>query len=118
MKRIKKIIEQRERRKRRTRAKVFGTAHKPRLSVFRSNRNIHAQLIDDERGHTLVAVSSKVISKKGVKKTAAAEKVGKLLAEEAKKFNIERAILDRGSYRYHGRVKALCEGAREAGLKI
>ena len=118
MDRIKKIKTNALRRKARTRSRIFGTGGKPRLSIFRSNRNIHAQLIDDERGSTLAAVSSKVILRKGVKKTEAAHAVGKRLAEEAKKLNIEGAILDRGSYRYHGRVKALCEGARSAGLKI
>lgn len=118
MYRIKAISEKRARRRQRIRSKLFGTATQPRLSVFRSNRNIQAQLIDDARGSTLVAVSTKVVSEKGLKKTAAAEEVGRLLALEAKKLNIEKAILDRGSYRYHGRVKALCEGARAGGLKV
>jgi len=118
MDRIKKIKAKAIRRKARTRSRILGTRERPRLSVFRSNRNIQAQLIDDEHGHTITSASSKIISKKGKNKTAAAHELGKFLAEEAKKLNIERAILDRGSYRYHGRVKALCEGARAAGLKV
>lgn len=98
-----------------------GTAERPRLSVFRSNTHISAQLIDDVEGKTLIAVSSFELtkgSKKAGNKTDAAKEVGKLIAERAAKAGITSAVFDRGSYRYHGRVKALAEGAREAKLTI
>lgn len=110
------------RRHRRVRAKVFGTKDRPRLCVFRSNRYIYAQLIDDEKGHTLAA-SSDLNSKKDKKdakegKIYAAFKVGKLIAQKAKKKKITKAIFDRGGFKYHGRVKAVIEGAREGGIKF
>jgi large subunit ribosomal protein L18 len=109
----------RERRRRRIRGKVAGTAGRPRLAVFRSNMGITAQLIDDEAGRTVTAASWQQLKKsfKG-KKTDQAKEVGKLLAANAKKANIERCVFDRGGYLYHGRVKALAEGAREGGLNF
>lgn len=145
--------EKRIRRHRRVRAKIFGTTDRPRLCVFRSARHIYCQLIDDEKGKTLVAVSDqelkgkrekhapylphqnlvgdgaeekgKITSKKlkdekekavRTKKAVTAFEVGKLIAEKAKKKKIEKVVFDRGGYKYHGRVKALAEGAREGGL--
>jgi large subunit ribosomal protein L18 len=97
---------------------IHGTADRPRLVVFRSNRGIAAQLVDDTAGRTLAAASSlKLGDAKGTKSDQAAE-VGKLLAENAKKANVTTAVFDRGGYLYHGRVKALAEAAREGGLKL
>lgn len=104
----------------RIRKRVSGTADKPRLSVFRSNKAIYAQLINDIEGVTLVSASSasKEIGEKKVTKTEAAKLVGKLVAEKAKESGIETVVFDRGGYLYHGRVKSLAEGAREGGLKF
>jgi large subunit ribosomal protein L18 len=118
--------EKRERRHRRVRGKISGTAAKPRLCVFRSYRHIYAQLIDDEKGKTLAAVSDldlgksakKSSSKKGTDKKEAGYEVGKLIAQEAAKLKVAEVIFDRGGYKYHGRVKRLAEGAREGGLKF
>jgi large subunit ribosomal protein L18 len=109
----------RERRHRRVRSKIRGTAERPRLVVFRSNRGIEAQLVDDREGKTLAAATWLQLAKsfKGTKTEQAAE-VGKLLAANAKKAGVETAVFDRGGYLYHGRVKALAEAAREGGLKI
>ena len=109
----------RERRHRRIRGKVAGTAERPRLAVFRSNKGVFAQLIDDETGKTIAGASWLGLKKsfKGNKTEQAAE-VGKALAETAKKAGIESVVFDRGGYLYHGRVKALAEGAREGGLKF
>ena len=109
----------RERRHRRIRGKVAGTAERPRLAVFRSNKGIFAQLVDDESGRTIAGASWLGLKKsfKGNKTEQAAE-VGKALAEVAKKAGIESVVFDRGGYLYHGRVKALAEGAREGGLKF
>ena len=104
------------RRRRRVRAKVRGTAERPRLSVFRSNRGIGAQLIDDVAGHTVAAVNWTEGDLKGLKAMEQASKAGQLLAERAKAAGVESVVFDRGGYRYHGRVKALADGAREAGL--
>ena len=109
---------QRLRRRRRVRAKVRGTAHRPRLSVFRSNRGIGAQLIDDVAGHTVAAVNWTEGDLKGLKAMEQATKAGALLAERAKAAGVEGVVFDRGGYRYHGRVKALAEGAREGGLRF
>ena len=111
--------ELRLRRHRRVRGKVRGTAERPRLFVFRSNRGIFAQLIDDDSGKTLAAASWTDLpaSFKG-DKTAQATEVGKRLAEAAKKAGIETIVFDRGGYLFHGRVKALADGAREGGLKF
>jgi large subunit ribosomal protein L18 len=107
------------RRHRRVRGKVSGTAETPRLAVFRSNRGIEAQLVDDLAGKTLASASHLGLGKsfKG-DKTKQAEEVGKALAEAAKKAGVEACVFDRGGYLYHGRVKALAEGAREGGLKF
>ena len=112
------VREARHRRHRRVRGKVFGSAERPRLVVFRSNRGIEAQLIDDLEGKTLAAASwLNLKSFKGLKTEQAAE-VGKLLAQNAKKANVETVVFDRGGYLYHGRVKALADAAREGGLKF
>lgn len=99
----------------RIRKKVAGTGTKPRLSVFRSNKDIYCQLIDDENGVTLASASSKTIKASGNKTNTAAE-VGKELAGKAKAKGIDTVVFDRGGYQYHGRVKSLADGAREAGL--
>jgi large subunit ribosomal protein L18 len=106
----------RERRHRRIRGKVAGTAERPRLAVFRSNLGISAQLIDDQAGKTLAAASWQALTKFRGSKTDQANEVGKLLAANAKKAGVEACVFDRGGYLYHGRVKALAEGAREGGL--
>jgi len=113
------VSEARARRHRRVRGKVSGTAERPRLVVFRSNRGIEAQLVDDLTGKTLAAASWTGLpaSFKG-DKTAQATEVGKRLAEAAKKAGIETIVFDRGGYLFHGRVKALADGAREGGLKF
>lgn len=103
-------------RRRRVRAKVRGTAERPRISVFRSNRGISAQLIDDDAGHTITAVNWTEADLRGLTATEQATKAGQLLAERAKAAGIETAVFDRGGYLYHGRVKALADGAREGGL--
>jgi large subunit ribosomal protein L18 len=108
----------RKRRHRRVRRKVEGTPERPRLTVFRSNRNISAQVIDDLAGRTLAAASSNEVGGSGINKTEQAEKVGELLAGRAKENDIELVVFDRGSYLYHGRVKALAEGARKGGMKF
>ena len=113
------VREARRKRHRRVRGRVSGTAERPRLVVFRSNRGIEAQLVDDGEGRTLASASWLGLKKsfKGTKTEQAAE-VGKLLAQNAKKANIESVVFDRGGYLYHGRVKALAEGAREGGLRF
>ena len=128
--------EKRHRRHKKIRAKVFGTADKPRLCVFRSEKHIYTQLIDDEKAKTIVTSSDLELKKdkssssptelpketKGKKKmkssspVAIAREVGKLIAKKAKDLKIERVVFDRGGYKYHGRVKAVAEGAREGGL--
>jgi large subunit ribosomal protein L18 len=109
----------RERRHRRVRRKIQGTAERPRLVVCRSNRGIEAQLVDDVEGKTLAAASHLGLKKtfKGSKQEQAAE-VGKLLAAAGKKAGVESVVFDRGGYLYHGRVKALADGAREGGLRF
>jgi large subunit ribosomal protein L18 len=113
------VREARARRHHRIRRRIFGTAERPRLVVFRSNRGIQAQLVDDVEAKTLVSAGHTQLKKtfKGNKSKQAAE-VGKLLAEKAKKAGIETVVFDRGGYLYHGRVKALADGAREGGLKF
>ena len=108
----------RVRRRRRVRAKVTGTADRPRLSVFRSNRGIQAQLIDDEQGHTLAAVAWTEGDLKGLGRMEQAKRVGELIAERGKAAGVETCVFDRGGYRYHGKVKALADGAREGGLRF
>ena len=106
------------RRHRRVRGKVAGTAERPRLTVFRSNRGIFAQLIDDETARTLAAASWQSVGETSGSKSDQANAVGKALAAAAKTAGIERCVFDRGGYLYHGRVKALAEGAREGGLQF
>jgi large subunit ribosomal protein L18 len=113
------VRDARLRRHRRVRAKVHGSAERPRLVIFRSNRGIEAQLVDDDAGKTLASASHLALAKsfKG-DKTAQAEAVGKALAEAAKKAGVDTCVFDRGGYLYHGRVKALADGAREGGLEF
>lgn len=114
--------QSRKRRQARVRAKVHGTAQRPRLNVYRSLDNIFVQVIDDDKGHTLASASTidtEVAPQvAGKSKTEAAKIVGQVVAERAKKAGIEEVIFDRGGFRYHGRVAALADGAREAGLKF
>jgi large subunit ribosomal protein L18 len=105
-------------RRHRVRAKVSGTAERPRISVFRSNRGIHAQLVDDLSGRTLAAVAWTESDLRGLKPMEQAAKAGELLAKRAKAAGVEVALFDRGGYRYHGKVKAFAEGVREGGLKV
>jgi large subunit ribosomal protein L18 len=105
-------------RRRRVRSKVTGTAERPRVSVFRSNRGIHAQLVDDVAGRTIVAVSWTEGDLRGLKPMEQAGKAGELLAQRAKAAGVESAVFDRGGYQYHGKVKAFADGAREGGLKV
>jgi len=109
----------RQRRHRRVRAKVAGTKDCPRLSVFRSNQHIYAQLIDDVNAVTLLSASDLKIKKiSKMTKSDIAKEVGKLLAAKAEEHKIERVVFDRGGYKYHGRIKAVADGAREGGLKF
>ncbi|HEX3801441.1 MAG TPA: 50S ribosomal protein L18 [Solirubrobacteraceae bacterium] len=103
-------------RRRRVRAKIEGTAERPRISVFRSNRGIAAQLIDDDAGRTLAAVNWTEEPLRELKGSDQAKKAGELLAERAKAAGVDTAVFDRGGYQYHGRVQALADGAREGGL--
>jgi large subunit ribosomal protein L18 len=105
-------------RRRRVRAKVRGSAERPRISVFRSNRGISAQLIDDDSGRTLAAVNWTEADLRELPRMDQAKQVGARLAERAKAAGIERVVFDRGGYQYHGRVQALAEGAREGGLNF
>jgi large subunit ribosomal protein L18 len=111
-------LEARRRRHRRVRGRVTGSAERPRLSVARSNKRIYAQLIDDERGHTVAAAGSHEAALRGLSKGEAAGEVGKLLAERGRGAGVTRVVFDRGGYKYHGRVKALADGAREGGLEF
>lgn len=106
----------RARRAVRVRSQVRGTPERPRLSVFRSNRAIWAQVIDDRNGRILASASAIHVTEKGLSKTDQAAKVGQLLAERAKAAGVDRVVFDRGPYLYHGRVKALADGARQGGL--
>jgi large subunit ribosomal protein L18 len=106
------------RRRRRVRAKVRGSAVRPRISVFRSNRGISAQLIDDDAGRTLAAVNWTESDLRSLKPLEQAKKAGELLAQRAQAAGVDTVVFDRGGYQYHGRVKALAEGAREGGLKV
>jgi large subunit ribosomal protein L18 len=108
--------QQRLRRRRRVRARIVGTAERPRLSVFRSNRGVFAQLIDDTKGHTVAAVNWIEPELRKLSAAEQAKRAGQLLAERAKAAGVETCVFDRGGYQYHGRVKALAEGAREGGL--
>ena len=115
---VKTKPQARLKRRRRVRAKITGTAERPRISVFRSNRGIQAQLIDDLAGATLAAVTWTESDLRGLKKMEQASKAGEVLAQRAKEKGIERAVFDRGGYQYHGRVKAFAEGVREGGLAV
>ncbi len=108
--------QRRLRRRRRVRARVSGTTARPRLSVYRSNRGVFAQLVDDTKGHTVAAVNWIEPDLRKLAATEQAKKAGELLAERAKAAGVETCVFDRGGYQYHGRVKALAEGAREGGL--
>ena len=110
--------QRRLRRRRRVRAKIRGSAERPRLAVFRSNRGISAQLIDDDRGHTLAAVTWTEDELKQLGSMEQAKRAGEVLGERAKEAGVEVCVFDRGGYRYHGKVRALAEGAREAGLRL
>ena len=112
--------EKRYRRHRRVRAKISGTKEVPRLCVFRSNKHIYAQLINDENKKTILSANDLEIKGKKEKKTKTqiSLEVGKLLAQKAKEKDIKKVVFDRGGYRYHGRVKSLAEGAREGGLNF
>ncbi len=110
--------EKRQRRHKRVRTKVFGTVKVPRLSVFRSAKHIYAQLVDDEKGKIIAAASDLELKKSRKSKIDKAREVGKLIAQKALGKTIEKVVFDRGGYKYHGRVKAVAEGAREAGLKF
>ena len=107
----------REKRRKRVRRKVVGTAERPRLSVYRSNVHIYAQLVDDDAGHTIAAADSREVGDAESRKDAA-RKVGELVARRATEAGIEVAVFDRGGNKYHGRIAALAEGAREGGLKL
>lgn len=111
-------LEARQRRHRRIRGKVHGTTARPRLSVFRSNLRIYAQIIDDDNGHTVAAAGSHEAELRGLSKADASAAVGKALAERARAAGITSVVFDRGGYLYHGRVKALADGAREGGLEF
>jgi large subunit ribosomal protein L18 len=107
----------REKRRKRVRRKVVGTAERPRLSVYRSNVHIYAQLIDDDAAATLAAADSREVGEAENRKDAA-RKVGELIANKASEAGIETAVFDRGGNKYHGRIATLAEGAREGGLKL
>ena len=110
--------QQRMRRRRRVRAKISGTAERPRLSVFRSNRGLFAQLVDDRAGRTVVAVNWIEPELRELAPMEQAKRIGELLAERARAAGVETCVFDRGGYRYHGRVRALADGAREGGLRF
>jgi large subunit ribosomal protein L18 len=114
--------DKRYRRHKRVRAKVTGRSKRPRLYVFRSNQHIYTQIIDDEKGKTIISASDQELKKSKTKsketKIDIAKEVGKLVAKKAMEKDIKEVVFDRGGYKYHGRVKALAEGAREGGLKF
>ena len=113
---VKSRPTKRLKRRRRVRAKITGSAERPRISVFRSNRGVFAQLVDDASGTTLAAVNWTEDELKSLPRMDQAKRAGELLAERAKQAGVETCVFDRGGYRYHGRVKAIADGAREAGL--
>lgn len=118
---IKKYKHPREKRHRRVRVKLSGSRECPRLSVFRSSKHIYAQLIDDSKDHTLAAASDLILdvkTKKQKNKSEIARLIGQNLAQKGIELGIKKVVFDRGGYKYHGRVKALAEGAREVGLKF
>lgn len=106
------------RRKARVRAKIFGTAERPRLNIFRSLKHFYTQLIDDEKGVTMATAKDAEIKDKNDKKTDIAFKVGELIAAKAIKLGIKKVVFDKSDYKYHGRVKAAADGARKGGLKF
>ncbi len=110
--------QSRLRRRRRVRARIVGSAERPRLSVYRSNRGVFAQLVDDAKGHTVAAVNWIEPELRKLSAGEQAKRAGELLAERAKAAGVESCVFDRGGYQFHGRVKALAEGAREGGLKF
>ena len=110
--------QRRLRRRRRVRARIIGNAERPRLSVYRSNRGVFAQLVDDSAGSTLAAVNWTEPELRKLTAAEQAKRAGELLAERAKSAGVESCVFDRGGYKFHGRVKALAEGAREGGLKF
>jgi large subunit ribosomal protein L18 len=107
----------REKRRKRVRRKIIGTAERPRLSVYRSNVHVYAQLVDDYAGHTLVAADSREVGE-AENRTEAARKVGELVARRAADAGVQEAVFDRGGNRFHGRIAALAEGARSGGLRL
>ncbi len=118
-----KALTTRERRHRRVRAKISGTPQRPRLNVFRSSAHMYAQVIDDTKGHTIVAACDldeavRERAGEGATKTARAKAVGEVVAERAREAGVEAVLFDRGGFLYHGRVKAVADGAREGGLKF
>jgi large subunit ribosomal protein L18 len=110
--------QKRLRRRRRVRSKVHGTAERPRLSVYRSNRGMFAQLVDDDAGRTLAAVNWTEKELRAMNRMEQAKRAGGVLAQRASEAGVQSCVFDRGGYRYHGRVRALAEGAREGGLKL
>jgi large subunit ribosomal protein L18 len=118
-----KALTTRERRHRRVRAKISGTTQRPRLNIFRSSAHIYAQVIDDTQGHTIVAASDldEAVREKageGATKSVRAKAVGEVVAERARAAGVDAVLFDRGGFLYHGRVKAVADGAREGGLKF
>ena len=110
--------QQKQRRQKRTRAKVIGTKNRPRLNIFRSLKYTNVQLIDDIAGKTLISASDNEIKSKKATKVDKAKELGKLIAKKALEQNIKSVVFDRAGYKYHGRVRAVAEGAREAGLEF
>ncbi len=115
---VKTAEQRRLRRRRRVRAKIRGSEECPRLAVYRSNRGLYAQLIDDDRGHTIAQANWNEADLRKLDAGERAKKAGEMLAERAKKAGVETCVFDRGGYRYHGQVAALAEGAREGGLRF
>ena len=115
---VKTPAQRRLRRRRRVRAKIRGSEACPRLAVYRSNRGLYAQLIDDDRGHTVAQASWTEDELRKLKPEERAKRAGQLIAERAKAAGVETCVFDRGGYSYHGRVAALAEGAREGGLRF
>jgi large subunit ribosomal protein L18 len=114
-------LERRTRIRMRIRKKIHGTENTPRVSVYRSNKQIYAQVVDDMKGVTLLSASSRekdIAARSGIKKTEQAKLVGQLLAAKCKEKGIDRVVFDRSGYKYHGRIKSLADAAREGGLKI
>jgi large subunit ribosomal protein L18 len=112
------VEQKRRRRHRRVRGKVHGSAGRPRLCVFRSSKGIYAQVIDDDAGRTVAAASTLALAGASGTKSERAAEVGKLVAQRAREAGVEKVVFDRGGYLYHGRVKALADGAREGGLEF